>query len=83
MLMPEPVRYQNKGTQSGTGLILQDAGMPMPAASTSMPMPSYAAALTAASNTAAGPALGLFLTTGAALPLPAHAVIRSNVLQNG
>jgi len=55
--------------------------MPMPAASTSMPMPSYAAALTAASNTAAGPALGLFLTTGAPLPLPAHAVIRSNVLQ--
>jgi hypothetical protein len=34
-------------TQSGTGMLryrteIQDAGMPMPAASTSMPMPSYA-----------------------------------------
>jgi hypothetical protein len=44
--MPEPVRYRNKGTHSGTGMLryrteIQDAGMPMPAASTSMPMPSY------------------------------------------
>jgi hypothetical protein len=35
-----------KGTQSGTGMLLyriemQDAGMPTPAASTSMPMPSF------------------------------------------
>ncbi len=42
--MPEPVRYRNKGTQSGTGMLryrteIQDAGMPM--ASTSMTMPSY------------------------------------------
>jgi hypothetical protein len=40
------VKYRNKGTQSGAGMIryrteIQDAGMPMPAASTSMPMPSY------------------------------------------
>jgi hypothetical protein len=40
-------RYRNKGTQSGTGMLryrteIHDAGMPMPAASTSMPMPSYA-----------------------------------------
>jgi len=46
MLMPEPFRYRNKGTQSGTGMLryrteMQDAGMPKPAASTSMPMPSY------------------------------------------
>jgi hypothetical protein len=44
MLMP--VRYRNKETQSSTGMLqywakIQDAGMPMPAASTSMPMPSY------------------------------------------
>jgi hypothetical protein len=37
--MPETFRYRNKGTQSGTGMLLyrteiQDAGMPMPAAST-------------------------------------------------
>jgi hypothetical protein len=46
MLLPEPVRYRNKGTQSGTGMLryrteIQDAGMPMQVASTSMPMPSY------------------------------------------
>ncbi len=40
MRMPEPVRYQNKGTWSGTGMLryrteIQDAGMP--AASTSCP----------------------------------------------
>ncbi len=33
--MPEPVRYRNKATQSGTGILryrteIQDAGMPMP-----------------------------------------------------
>jgi hypothetical protein len=44
--MPEPVQYRKKGTQSGTGMLryqteIQDAGMPMPAASTSLPMPSY------------------------------------------
>jgi hypothetical protein len=42
----EPVRYRNKGTQSGTVMLrywteVQDAGMPMPVASTSMLMPSY------------------------------------------
>ncbi len=42
----EPVRYRNKGTQSGTVMLrywteVHDAGMPMPAASTSMLMPSY------------------------------------------
>jgi len=42
----EPVRYRDKRTQSGTGMLLyrteiQDAGMPMPAASASLPMPSY------------------------------------------
>jgi hypothetical protein len=35
--MPEQVRYRNKGTQSGTGMIrygieMSDAGMPTPAA---------------------------------------------------
>jgi hypothetical protein len=45
--MTEPVRYRNKGSQSGTGMLwyrteIQDAGMLMPAASTLMPMPSYA-----------------------------------------
>jgi hypothetical protein len=47
MPMPEPFQYRNKGTQSGTGMLpyrteIQDAGMPMPAALTSMQMPSYA-----------------------------------------
>ncbi len=47
MLMPEPFQYRNKRTQSGTGMLryrteIQDAGMPIPAASTSMPMPCYA-----------------------------------------
>ncbi len=47
MPMPEPVRYLNKETQSGTRMrryrtVIQDAGMPMPAASNSMPMPSNA-----------------------------------------
>ncbi len=42
----EPVRYRNKGTQSDTLMLqywteVQDAGMPMPVASTSMLMPSY------------------------------------------
>jgi hypothetical protein len=42
----EPVRYRDKRTQSDTGMLLylteiQDAGMPMPAASASLPMPSY------------------------------------------
>jgi hypothetical protein len=46
MPMAEPVRYQNKGIQSGTGMLqyrteIQDAGMPMPAASSSMQMPSF------------------------------------------
>jgi hypothetical protein len=46
MLMPEPARYLNKGIQSSTGMLryrteIQDAGIPMSAASTSMPMPSY------------------------------------------
>jgi hypothetical protein len=36
--MPEPFRYMNKGTQSGTGMRryrteIQGAGMPMPAPS--------------------------------------------------
>jgi hypothetical protein len=44
--MPEPVRYRNKVTQSGTGMLryrteMYDAEMLMPAASTWMPMPSY------------------------------------------
>jgi hypothetical protein len=44
--MPEPARYLNKGIQSGTGMTryrteIQDAGIPIPAASTSMPMPSF------------------------------------------
>ncbi len=44
--MPEPVRYGNKGAQSGIGMFrywteIQDAGLPMPAASSSMPMLSY------------------------------------------
>ncbi len=44
--MPEPVRYRNKGTKwSSIGMlryrtVIQNAGMSMPAASTSMPMPS-------------------------------------------
>jgi hypothetical protein len=47
MPKPEPLEYWNNGTQSGTGMLpywteIQDAGMPMPAALTSMPMPSYA-----------------------------------------
>ncbi len=46
MSMPVPVRYRNKGTQSGTGMPrfltdIQDAGMPMPAALDLMQMPSY------------------------------------------
>jgi hypothetical protein len=46
MLMMEPVRYRIKGTQSGIGMLryrteIQDAGIPMPAASNSRPMPSY------------------------------------------
>jgi hypothetical protein len=46
MPMPGAVQYQNKGIQSGTGVIpnqtgLPDAGMPMPAALDSMSMPSY------------------------------------------
>ncbi len=41
-----PVRYWNKGTQSGNGTLLYrieklNAGMPMPAASAPMPVPSY------------------------------------------
>jgi hypothetical protein len=45
--MLEPVQYRNKETQSGTGMLqcwteIQDAGMPMPVASTLMLMPSYA-----------------------------------------
>jgi hypothetical protein len=44
------IRYQNKGTQYGTGILwywtkIQDAGMPMPAASTTMAMPSYVISL--------------------------------------
>jgi hypothetical protein len=44
MLPPEPIRYRNKGTQFGTGMLRYrterpDAGMLMPAASA--PMPSY------------------------------------------
>jgi hypothetical protein len=46
LLMQEPVRYRNKEIQSGTGMLRywtekMNAGMPMPAALTSMPMPSY------------------------------------------
>ena len=46
MLIPEPVRYENKGTLFSTGMLryrteIQDTGMPMPAALTSMPMASY------------------------------------------
>jgi hypothetical protein len=46
MPMPEPVRYQNKGTYSGPGMLrfhteVSDAGMPMPAASALMPIPSF------------------------------------------
>jgi hypothetical protein len=42
----EAVRYRDKGTQSGTGMLrymteIHDAGMPMPSESASMPMPSY------------------------------------------
>ncbi len=45
--MPEPFRYQNKETLSGTGMLryrteMIDAGIPMLAASAFMPMPSYA-----------------------------------------
>jgi hypothetical protein len=45
--MPEPVRYRDKRTQSGTRMLryrtkTQGAGMPMPAALALMPMPSYA-----------------------------------------
>jgi hypothetical protein len=36
--MPEPVRYRDKRTQSGTEML---RGMPMAAASASMPMSSY------------------------------------------
>ncbi len=44
MSMPEPVRYRNKGTQSGIGILryrteIMGAGIPMPVASASMPMP--------------------------------------------
>ncbi len=40
------VRYQNKGTQSSTGMLryqfeMPGAGMPMPAASALMPMPNH------------------------------------------
>ena len=50
MLMPEPVQYRNKRTQSGTGMLRYrteklDARMPMPAALPTMPMPSYAVQL--------------------------------------
>ncbi len=43
--MPELMRYRDKRTQSGTGMLryrteIQDAGMPMPAASASVPMPN-------------------------------------------
>jgi hypothetical protein len=46
MQVPEPVRYRNKDTQSGSGMLLYrtemiDAGLPMPAASALMPIPSY------------------------------------------
>jgi hypothetical protein len=46
MDVQEHVLYQDKGNQSGTGMLrfrteVRDAGMPMPAASASMPMPSY------------------------------------------
>jgi hypothetical protein len=45
-MMPEPFRYWNKETQSGTGILwywteMIDAGIPMPAASALMLMPSY------------------------------------------
>ncbi len=47
LMMPKPVRYQTKLTQSGIFLVryrtkIQDAGMLMPALVSSMPMPSYA-----------------------------------------
>ncbi len=46
IMMPEPFRYWNKETQSGTGILwywteMIDAGIPMPAASALMLMPSY------------------------------------------
>jgi hypothetical protein len=42
MPIPEPVRYQNKGTQSDTGMLryrteMSGTGMPIPAASALMP----------------------------------------------
>jgi hypothetical protein len=40
--MPETVWYRIKGTQSSTRNEIKDAGMPMPAASTSIPMSNYA-----------------------------------------
>jgi hypothetical protein len=44
--MPDSSQYRNKGSQSGTGMLrywteIQNAGMPIPAALTSMPMPRY------------------------------------------
>jgi hypothetical protein len=47
MPVPERVRYSKKVTQSDTGVLwywteIPDAGMSMPAASTSMPMPNCA-----------------------------------------
>jgi hypothetical protein len=44
MSTTEPFQYRNKGTQSGTEMLLYrteitDVGMPMPAASASMPIP--------------------------------------------
>jgi hypothetical protein len=46
MMMPEPVRYLNEATQSGTGMLRYQTdmlyvGMPMPGASALMAMPSY------------------------------------------
>ncbi len=46
MPMPELAQYRNERAQSGAGMLqcrskTRDAGMTMPAASTSMPMPSY------------------------------------------
>ncbi len=46
LMMPKPVRYRTKLTQSGIFLVryqtkIRDARMPMPALVSSMPMPSY------------------------------------------
>jgi hypothetical protein len=81
MPMPEPVRYRNKGTQFGTGMLRYrterlDAGMPMAAASASimmaaasasasMPMPSYG-------STSILSSLSYPLSLSSLIPIPSH-----------